>query len=91
METLDKKNILNPIYQSLLLATTSVGYAYLLKKNFKTRICDPSSPDIQEILKLGGVVAVSNMTLDYLYDMNVISLILGLATREPKPNTQKVQ
>jgi hypothetical protein len=49
METLNKKIILNTIYQSLLLATTSVGYAYLLKIFFKTKIDDPSSPDFEEI------------------------------------------
>jgi hypothetical protein len=38
------------------------------------RIGDPSSLDFEEIFKLGGVVAVSNMTLDnYLYDMNVVN------------------
>jgi hypothetical protein len=41
------------------------------------RIGDPSSPDFEEIFKLGGVVAVSNITLDYLYDMNVFPRVIN--------------
>jgi hypothetical protein len=35
------------------------------------------APDFEEIFKLGGVVVLSNMTLDYLYDMNALARIIN--------------
>ena len=71
MET-SKKDLINVLYQSTLLATTTVTYSYLLKRFLRTNVGSPSSADLEEILKLGGVVALSNMTLDYLYQQGII-------------------
>ena len=73
MATADyKTELLNTVYHSILLSGVSISYAYLLKRFLKIHIGSPSSPDLEELLKLGGVVAVSNMTLDYLFQHGII-------------------
>ena len=71
MET-SKKDIINTLYQSTLLAGTTIAYSYLLKKFLRISVGPPSSASLEEILKLGGIVAVSNMSLDYLYQQGII-------------------
>ena len=67
-----KKDVINTLYQSTLLAGTTISYSYLLKRFFNLNIGAPSSANLEEIIKLGGVVAVSNMSLDYLYQQGII-------------------
>ena len=67
-----KKDMINVVYQSTLLAGMTIGYSYLLKKFLKLNIGSPSTAGFEEIFKLGGVVGVSNMTLDYLYQQGII-------------------
>jgi hypothetical protein len=50
----------------------TIGYSYLLRKFFKQSIGNPSNASLEEFLKLGGVVAISNMFLDYLYQQGII-------------------
>ena len=71
MET-SKKDVVNTVYQSTLLAVVTVGYCNLLKRFLRINIGTPSTASLEEILKLGGVVAVSNCTLDYLYQQGII-------------------
>ena len=68
----NKKDLFNTLYHSVLLATTSIGYSYLLKRFLKIKVASPADADLEEILKLGGVVAISNMTLDYLYQQGIL-------------------
>ncbi|WP_375654800.1 hypothetical protein [Bartonella sp. CL46QHWL] len=72
METPGKKDIINTLYQSLLLATTTIGYSMLMKRFLKINIGSPSTADLEEILKLGGTVAISNGTLEYLYEQGIL-------------------
>ena len=69
---MSKKDIVNVLYRSTLLSATTIAYAYLLKKFLKTNISSPSSASLEEMLKLGGIVTASNMTLDYLYEQGII-------------------
>ena len=68
----NKKDFINTLYQSTLLAGTSISYSYLLKRFLRINVGSLSSANLEELLKLGGVVAVSNMTLDYLYQQGII-------------------
>jgi hypothetical protein len=72
MDTIDRKAILNTIYQSLLLSGVSVGYYYLLKRLLKINIGNPSTPNLEEILMLAGVIAAGNMSLAYLYESGML-------------------
>ena len=72
MDIPSKKDIVNTLYHSTLLAGTTIAYSYLLKRFLRININSPSSANLEEILKLGGVVAVSNMTLDYLYQQGIL-------------------
>ena len=67
-----KKDIVNTLYHSTLLAATSIGYSYILKRFLRVNVGSPSSANLEELLKLGGVVALSNMTLDYLYQQGIL-------------------
>jgi hypothetical protein len=64
-----KNDIVNALYQSTLLV---VGYSYLMKRFLSLNIGPPSQASLQQILKLGGVVAISNISLDYLYQQGII-------------------
>lgn len=68
----NKNDIINTLYHSVLLASTTVGYSYLLKRFLRVNIGNPNQAGLEEILKLGGVVAISNMTLDYLYQQGIL-------------------
>lgn len=72
METPGKKEIINTVYQSVLLSTTTIGYSYLLKRFLRITMGPPSQANLEEILKLGGIVAISNVTLEYLYDQGIL-------------------
>ena len=67
-----EKNIVNTIYQSSLIAGTTIGYAYLSRKLFKMKIGDPAYPNFEEIIKLAALVGLSNGTLHYLYSKGII-------------------
>jgi hypothetical protein len=71
MDAVDRYGIINTIYQSVLLSGVSVGYSYLLKRLLKINIGNPSTPNLEEILMLAGVIASGNMTLDYLYEIGL--------------------
>ena len=67
-----KKELINTLYHSFLLSSVLIGYAYLLKRFLRINIGSTSTADLEEVLKLGGVVAISNMTLDYLYQQGIL-------------------
>lgn len=69
---MNKKDLINVLYRSTLLSGVTIAYAYGLKRILKTNISSPSSANLEEVLKLGGVVTVSNMTLDYLFEQGII-------------------
>ena len=72
MADMNKKDLINVLYRSTLLSSITIGYAYLLKRFLRTSIGPPSSATLEEVLKLGGVVTISSMTLDYLYSNGII-------------------
>lgn len=72
MEEITKKDLINTLYRSTLLSGVTIAYAYILKRFLKINISSPSSANLEEILKLGGTVTISNITLDYLYDQGII-------------------
>jgi hypothetical protein len=65
MDKVDRYGILNTVYQSILLSGVSVSYSYLLKRLLKVNVGNPSTPNVEEILMLAGVIATGNMTLDF--------------------------
>ena len=67
-----KKEVINTVYHSVLLSGVSIAYSYALKRFLRVNIGSPSAANLEELLKLGGVVAISNMTLDYLYQQGIL-------------------
>ena len=70
--TPSKKDIANTIYRSLMLAGSTMAYSYLFSKLVGLKINSPKNLTFEELLKLGGIVSVSNVTLDYLYKEGII-------------------
>jgi hypothetical protein len=53
------------------LSGVSVGFSFLLKRILKVNVDNPSTPDIEEVIMLAGVIAGGNMTFDYLYEIGL--------------------
>jgi hypothetical protein len=70
--TPSKKDIANTVYRSLLLAATTMTYSYAFAKMVGMSIKSPKNLNFEELLKLGGIVSVSNVTLDYLIKEGII-------------------
>ena len=67
-----KKDIANTIYRSLTLAGTTMAYSYVFSKMVGLKVNSTRNLTFEELLKLGGVVAVSNVTIDWLIKEGII-------------------
>lgn len=67
-----KKDIANTLYRSLVLATATMGYSYIFSKAIGLKINSPRNLSFEELIKLGGVVAVSNVSIDFLIKEGII-------------------
>lgn len=72
MSEVDKKDIINTIYHSAIETGLIAGYSMIGKKVMKLNLGDPSKADINDILKLTGVVALSVITKDWLIKNKII-------------------
>ena len=69
---MDKKSIVNDIYQAAVISVLAVGYSMLGKKIF--RIAPPSIQhfDLEDTGKLVAIVAASEMTREYLIIQKIL-------------------
>ena len=69
---MDKKSIVNDLYQVAVISVLSVGYSVLGKKIL--RIAPPSIQcfDLEDTGKLVAIIAVSEMTREYLIKQKVL-------------------
>ena len=69
---MDKKSIVNDLYQVAVITVLSVGYSVLGKKIL--RIAPPSIQcfDLEDTGKLVAIVAVSEMTREYLIKQKIL-------------------
>ena len=70
---MDKKSIVNDLYQAVVISIFTVGYSMLLGKN----ILNMTSPSIQKFDlkdtgKLVAIVAASEMTREYLIKQKIL-------------------
>jgi len=76
MATPDEKKIVNLVYQSAVLSGTVIGYSMIAKKLLKIKMGSMDKLDLEEFLKIAGIVSVSNWTVEMLYDKNIIPRVI---------------
>ena len=69
---MDKKSIVNDLYQAAVISVLAVGYSMLGKKIM--RIAPPSIQkfDLEDMGKLVAIVAASEMTREYLIKQKIL-------------------
>ena len=69
---MDKKSIVNDLYQAAVISVLAVGYSMLGKKIL--RIAPPSNQhfDLEDTGKVVTIVATSEMTTEYLIKQKIL-------------------
>jgi len=76
MATPDEKKIVNLVYQSAVLSGTVIGYSMIAKKLLKIKMDSMDKVNLEDFLKIAGIVSVSNWTVEMLYDKNIIPRVI---------------
>ena len=69
---MDKKNIVNDLYQVAVISVLAVGYSMLGKKILKMTLPSVQMFDLQDMGKLVATVAASEMTGEYLIKQKIL-------------------
>ena len=69
---MDKKNIVNDLYQAAVISVLAAGYSMLGKKIL--RVTPPSIQkfDLEDTGKLVAILAASDMTREYLIEQKIL-------------------
>ena len=68
----DEKKIVNLVYQSAVLSGVAIGYSALAKKLLRMKMESMDKIDIEDFLKIAGIVSLSNWTVEMLYEKGII-------------------
>ena len=68
---MDKKSIVNDLYQAAVISVLAVGYSMLVKKILKVSPSIQKS-DLEDTGKLVAIVAASEMTREYLIKQKIL-------------------
>ena len=69
---MDKKNIVNDLYQAAFRSVLAVGYSMLGKMILKVSPPSIQRFDLEDIGKLVAIVAASEMTREYLIKQKIL-------------------
>ena len=69
---MDKKSIVNDLYQAAVISVLAVGYSMLRKKILKMTPSSFQKFDLEDTGKLVAVVAASEMTREYLIKQKIL-------------------
>ena len=69
---MDKKSIVNDLYQAAVISVFAVGYSVLRKKILKMAPPSIWKFDLEDTGKLAVVVAASEMTREYLIKQKIL-------------------
>ena len=69
---MDKKSIVNDLYQVAVMSVLAVGYSMLGKKILKVSPLSVQKFDLEHTEKLVAIVAASEMTREYLIKQKVL-------------------
>ena len=69
---MDKKSIVNDLYQAAVISVVAVGYSMLGKKILKITPPSIQKFDLEDTGKLVAIVAASEMTREYLIKQKIL-------------------
>ena len=69
---MDKKSIVNDLYQAAVISVLAVGYSMLGKKILKMTPPSVQKFDLEDMGKLVAIVAASEMTREYLTKQKIL-------------------
>ena len=69
---MDKKSIVNDLYQAAVISMLAVGYSMLGKKTLCLSPPSIQRFDLEDMGKLVGIVAASEMTREYLIKQKIL-------------------
>ena len=69
---MDKKNIVNDLYQAAVISVLAVGYSMLGRKVLKMTPSSIQKFDLDNTGKLVAIVAASEMTREYLVKQKIL-------------------
>ena len=69
---MDKKSIVNDIYQVAVISVFTVGYSMLGKKILKIALPSIQISDLEDTGKLVAIITASEMTRDYLIKQKIL-------------------
>ena len=69
---MDKKSIVNDLYQAAVISVLAVGYSMLGKKILKITPPNVQKFDLEDTGKLVAIVAASEMTREYLIKQKIL-------------------
>ena len=69
---MDKKCIVNDLYQAAVISVLAVGYSMLGKKILKITPTSVQEFDLEDIGKLAAIVVASEMTREYLIKQKIL-------------------
>ena len=69
---MDKKSIVNDLYQAAVISVLAVGYSMLRKKILKVSPPSIRRFDLEDMGKLVAIVAASEMTREYLIKQKIL-------------------
>ena len=69
---MDKKNIVNDLYQVAVISVFTVGYSMLGKKILKMAPLSIQKFDLEDMGKLVAIIAASEMMIEYLIKQKIL-------------------
>ena len=69
---MDKKSMVNDLYQAAVISVLAVGYSILGKKILKMTPASIQKFDLEDTGKFGAIVAASEMTREYLIKQKIL-------------------
>ena len=69
---MDKKSIVNDLYQAAVISMLAVGYSMLVKKILKISPPSVQCFDPEDTGKLVAIIAASEMTIEYLIKQKIL-------------------
>ena len=69
---MDKKSIVNDLYQAAVISVFAVGYSMLGKKILKMAPPSIQKFDLEDTGKLVAIIAASEMTREYLIEQKIL-------------------
>ena len=69
---MDKKSIVNDLYQAAVISVLAVGYSVLVKKVFCMSPPSVQHFDLEDTGKLAAIVAASEMMREYLIKQKIL-------------------